>query len=215
MTEKLIQKALFNKFHSHEYKFVNVYYFDNESDWLSFLPNGFCYEIEVKISRSDFKADFKKQKHIIHEANGKKFYTQKGNLVRMSNPDWEFCKNFPELVISQEYNTQYSSWRNNRNVISLYFTPYSSVIFREFKNEKLPNKFFYAVPEGLISKDEVPDYAGLLYVDENLEVEKVKDGKFIHKDILKPQKLWNKTYYAYQRELASKLKEVELLKAKA
>ena len=67
----------------------------------------------------------------------------------------------------------------------------------------------------MISKDEVPDYAGLLYVDENLEVEKVKDGKFIHKDILKPQKLWNKTYYAYQRELASKLKEVELLKAKA
>ena len=81
--------------------------------------------------------------------------------------------------------------------------------------EKLPNKFFYAVPKGLISKDEVPDYAGLLYVDENLEVEKIKDGKFIHKDILKPQKLWNKTYYAYQRELASKLKEVELLKAKA
>ena len=91
-------------FHSHRYRFLNVFFFENESDFLSFMPNGFCYEVEVKISRSDFKADFKKNKHIIHEANGQKFYTQKGNLVRMSNPDWEFCKNFPELVISQEYN---------------------------------------------------------------------------------------------------------------
>lgn len=215
MTEKLIQKALFNKFYSHEYKFVNVYYFENESDWLSFLPNGFCYEVEVKISRSDFKADFKKNKHIIHESNGKKYYTEKGSLVKSSNPDWDFCRNFPELVECRDYTDPYSFRYNKRQMLTLYYSAMSSVNFREFKNEKLPNKFFYAVPKGLISKDEVPDYAGLLYVDENLEVEKVKDGKFIHKDILKPQKLWNKTYYAYQRELASKLKEVELLKAKA
>ena len=176
---------------------------------------GEFFSIEIKISRSDFKADFKKNKHIIHESNGKKYYTEKGSLVKSSNPDWDFCRNFPELIECRDYTDPYSFRYNKRQMITLYYSAMSSVNFREFKNEKLPNKFFYAVPKGLISKDEVPDYAGLLYVDENLNIEKVKDGKFIHKDILDKNKLWNKTYYAYERELASKLKEVELLKAKA
>jgi len=69
LTEKLIQKALLKNFDSHTYKFANAYYFNNESDFLSFLPSGMCYEIEIKISRSDFKADFKKEKHSVHKTN--------------------------------------------------------------------------------------------------------------------------------------------------
>jgi len=30
----------------------------------------------------------------------------------------------------------------------------------------LPNKFWFAVPEGLVTLDEVPEYAGLYYVSE-------------------------------------------------
>lgn len=206
MNEKIIQKALFKKFQSHTYKFTNVFYFQNESDWLSFLPNGFCYEIEIKTSRSDFRADFKKQKHVIHEANGKKYYTVKGSEIKHSNPDWDFCKNFPELVESRDYSDAYDR-RHNRDRLTLFYTAMSSVEFREFKNLKLPNKFFYAVPKGLISPEEVPEYAGLLYVDNELNVEKIRDGKFIHKDILSPLKLWNKAYYAYERELYNKLKQ--------
>lgn len=208
MTEKLIQKALFRNFYSHQYKFVNAFYFENESDFLSFLPSGFCYEVEIKISRSDFKADFKKQKHVIHEANGKKYYTVKGREIYNQNPDWDFCKNFPELVICEDYTDRYSYNLNRRDLVRLRFSAFSSVDFREFKNEKLPNKFFYAVPAGLITKDEVPDYAGLLYINEDLSVTKVKDGKFIHKDKLRPEKLWNKAYHAYERELVSKLKPI-------
>lgn len=202
MTEKLIQKALLRKFYSHKYKFVNVFFFENESDFLSFLPNGYCYEVEIKISRSDFKADFKKQKHVIHESNGKKYYTIRGNEVRTIEPDWDFCRNFPELVIADEH-ISYRRW--NETDIRLSFTPYCRVDFREFVNDKLPNKFFYAVPVGLISKNEVPDYAGLLYVDENLNVTKVKDGRFIHRDLLNEKRLFNKAYYAYERELTNKL----------
>lgn len=32
------------------------------------------------------------------------------------------------------------------------------------QNHMKPNRFFYAVPEGLVLQDEVPDYAGLLWV---------------------------------------------------
>lgn len=207
MTEKDIQRALFKNFSSHRYKFINVYYFNNESDWLSFLPTGYCYEIEVKISRSDFKADFKKPRHEVRSKNnnGNKFYinrlTESGKVV--NDPDWEFCKNFPELVIAKEYE-RYGSRRGEFDV-RLQYTPYSLIEFKEIKNQQIPNKFFYAVPEGLIKPEEVPDYAGLLYITQDGRVKKIKDGKFIHKDKLEPIRLFNKTYYAYEREVYNKL----------
>ena len=207
MTEKIIQKALFKKFHSHIYKFINVYFFENESDWLSFLQNGYCYEIEVKTSRGDFKADFKKNKHIIHESNGKNFYTQKGAEIWRLNPDWEFCKNFPKLVECKDYTDGYNYRQYRKQELYLSYCAMSSVFFREFKNNKLPNKFYYAVPKGLVLKDEIPEYAGLLYVDEYLNVEKIKEPNFIHKEILSPVKLFNKTYFSYEKEIFKKLNE--------
>lgn len=201
LTEKKIQKALLNKFDSHKYKFINVYYFNNESDWLSFLPTGYCYEIEVKISRSDFKADFKKPRHEVRSSNdlGNKYYIEKRSdtAKMMSNPDWSFCKNFPELVFAEERH----SWRVSETVLSLYYTPFTPITFREIKNRQLPNKFFYAVPEGLVKPEEVPDYAGLLYITEDLQVKKVKDGKFIHKEFLKPERLFDKTYHNYESNI--------------
>ena len=206
MTEKLIQKALLRAFHSHDYKFTNVFYFENESDWLSFLSSGYCYEVEIKISRADFRKDFQKNKHLIHEANGKKYYTVKGREVKSTNPDWDFCRHFPELIeCRHNYSDPYFNRYNRREMFTLYYSAMSSVEFREFKNEKLPNKFFYAVPNGLISKDEVPEYAGLIYVNDDLSITKVKDGKFIHRQLLDISKLWNKIYYAYLRELSQKL----------
>lgn len=208
MTEKDIQKALFNNWESHKYKFTNVFFFENESDWLSFLQTGFCYEVEIKISRSDFKADFKKPRHEVRTKQdvGNTHYIEKrsDSAKSMLDPDWEFCRNFPELVTSIEHNL-YGSRRGDTDV-RLYYTPYSPIEFREIKNLQLPNKFFYAVPEGLIKPEEVPSYAGLLYITKDLKVIKVKDGKFIHKDINKPDRIFDKTYYAYERELRNKLK---------
>ena len=38
-------------------------------------------------------------------------------------------------------------------------------------------KFYYVVPEGMVDKDEVPDYAGLVYVRENLTCRTIKRAK--------------------------------------
>lgn len=216
MTEKIIQKALLQNFSSHTYKFANAYFFNNESDLLTFLPSGFCYEIEIKISRSDFKADFKKEKHSVHRSNetNSGFFLRKVRDNYSFNPSWEICRHFPELVSSEE-RLYTKRIRGNvreedslQDVCEVYFSAHisSEVRFEQTKNLMLPNKFFYAVPEGLIKKEEVPEYAGLLYIHENLTVTKVKDGKFIHKDLLKPDRLFNKIYYAYERELWRKLK---------
>lgn len=209
MNEKSIQKALFRLFISHEYKFTNTYFFNNESDFLSFLSSGFCYECEIKISRSDFKADFKKEKHTIHKANeagGNLFLRKTGNQIQ-TNVSFEFMRDFPELIESNEYFGYANRADGNREIKIRYHAHISSGIeFCSHNNKLLPNKFFYAVPTGLISKEEVPDYAGLIYVDELGNCTKIKDGKFLHKDKLDPKKLFTKMYYSYERELYQKLK---------
>lgn len=210
MTEKKIQRALFKSFNSHPYKFTNVFYFKNESDWLSFLASGFCYECEIKISRSDFKADFKKEKHIVHKSNEvkKDLFLRKRSDQFSSNPSWEFCRDFPEMIESREYfegarinGGEYQQHTRVRLIAKIS----SGIEFVSTSNKMIPNKFFYVVPTGLIAKEEVPEYAGLIYVDENGLVTKVKDGKFLHKDKLDIKLLFNKAYYSYERELWSKL----------
>lgn len=61
-----------------------------------------------------------------------------------------------------------------------------------------PNYFYYAVPDGLISVEEVPEHAGLIYVrpyDIRIvkEAKKVHDGKFDYEET----KLMDKLYYNY------------------
>ena len=67
-------------------------------------------------------------------------------------------------------------------------------------NYKRPNYFYYAVPEGLITKEEVPDYAGLVYVTGPEEggtceiikkAPKLHDKKYSDDDL----KLGEKFYY--------------------
>jgi hypothetical protein len=76
-----------------------------EADLVVVQPTDYVAEIEIKISRSDFKADFKKEiKHQQLAGGGR------------------------------------THWRGG------------------------PNQFFYAVPAGMVRLDEVPAYAGLIYV---------------------------------------------------
>jgi hypothetical protein len=44
----------------------------------------------------------------------------------------------------------------------------------------MPNKFFFACPEGLLTVDDVPEYAGLIYVND-FSATVIKQAPFIHK----------------------------------
>lgn len=48
------------------------------------------------------------------------------------------------------------------------------------RSEVTPNRFYYAVPKGLISPEELPDWAGLLYIRET-HIERVKPARMLHK----------------------------------
>ncbi len=92
--------------------------------------------------------------------------------------DWEcdfFCINQEGYAFEFEIKISKADFQND-------FQKYKHMLFK--KPDKygllLPNKFFYVVPEGLISADDIPKYAGLIYiVGGHLKI--VKRAPFIHK----------------------------------
>jgi hypothetical protein len=100
-----------------------------ECDVISISKSDYIYEYEVKISRSDFKNDFKKLKH--------------KNMV-LRNAVFE-VKKTGEI------------------------------------NYNIPNYFSFVVPKDLIKLEEIPEYAGLIYLsDDNMSFEIIKKAPLLH-----------------------------------
>lgn len=121
-----------------------------ECDVISISKSNYIYEYEIKISRSDFRADFNKDKH-------KLMLERKGTKTRMI----------------KENNTKVKD--------TLYLTC---------------NYFNFVVPTGLVTIEEVPEYAGLIYMDENLNFEIIKKAPLLHKE---------KASYNFIRQLSHNL----------
>lgn len=127
------------------YHINGLYVFSHtwESDFLALTKSGYLYEGEVKISKSDFKADFKKKdKHTLLRESYEKIEGVEGKLR--------------------------------------------------------PHYFFYVVPENLITEDEVPEYAGLVYMTEHFPYWKwVKQAPLLHKEKFTDEELnlQEKFYY--------------------
>ena len=149
-SEELIQQQLRYNFlspNSVKYFTENLNVYDWESDVLKITKSGYAYEFEIKISRGDFKNDFKhkKKKHLLLE--------------------------------------------NKEN------------------NSKMPNYFYYVVPEGLVTEDEVPEYAGLIYVHATIignsrvyyQFQEIKAAPKLHSNKIDENnlKLIDKFYYNY------------------
>lgn len=53
---------------------------------------------------------------------------------------------------------------------------------RTKKVSKIPNYFSYVCPQDMIKEDEIPPYAGLVYVDENFNFTVIKKAPKLHND---------------------------------
>lgn len=160
LTEQKIQRAL-RKFFSPSnirYEMDGLYVFLWESDKLLVTKAGMIYEFEIKISRADYQNDFK------HKA--------KKHLLLQSA--------LPEQPKQTEYFDNYMAEQRKKYP---RITPEQC---REKLNEhlperrKMPNYFFYAVPEGMLQPDEIPPYAGLVYVSEEGKITKTVKGPLLH-----------------------------------
>jgi hypothetical protein len=157
MNETRITSKLNIFFATADYKLSNVFIFDWESDFFCITSSGYSMEVEVKISRSDFKADFKK--------------TQKHHMLKNAT----------------------------KSLVTIPGYSHRDFSYVSFVKPKCPNKFFYCCPENLIDPKEVPDFAGLLYWNENSgNIRQVKGAKWLHKNKLDLSKaLLQKYYYMY------------------
>lgn len=136
-TERTIIEVLNRRFMaSPKYVLNNLYVYNWESDFLAITNSWYAYEIEVKISVSDFKNDFNKSKKHLLLSSGKAKY--------------------------------------------------------------IPNYFYYAVPDGMISPNDVPAYAGLICI-KGKEMYIQKAAPKINKDKMDLRifgsKLMDKFYY--------------------
>lgn len=142
LTEQTIQQRLNHFFASWKYNVDGLYVFEWESDKLIWTKSGYIYEFEIKISRADFKNDFKhkKEKHII-----------------LKGPTEEDLF-MPRFYESYEWNKHlYKSIDDCKAKVK----PGDGHLI---ESHKKPNYFYYAVPEGLIQPEEVPGYAGLIWI---------------------------------------------------
>ena len=146
-TEELIIEKLSNNLLSSSairYLMNNLYVFSNswESDYLSLTNSGYFYEGEVKISKSDFKADFKKEKkHLILESNFNKTQTD-NNLC----PHYFFYA-VPEGLIDVSEVPEYAGLIYMIDVYPYYkWVKKSPLLHKEKYNDidlKLQDKFYY------------------------------------------------------------------------
>jgi hypothetical protein len=153
---------------NHDHKFQNIYVHGWEADHFSVTSTGYSYEIEIKVSRSDFKADFKKPKHLFFKNIRNGFsILQAGLSYKYFNWNEIDFSQFPEL---RNFKIEY----NNIRAIQV-----------DYKSS--PNRFYFACPCGLIESAEIPKYAGLVYVMDSGEARIIKKAPLIHNHIRIPE----------------------------
>lgn len=161
LTEQKIQRAL-RKFFSTSnvrYEMDGLYVFGWESDKLLETRAGMIYEFEIKISRADYQNDFK------HKA--------KKHLILTSA--------LTEPTMQQDLFNQYYKERKAKYPRITPDDCLKEIAGMSEHERRMPNYFFYAVPDGMLQPDEVPPYAGLVYISENGKIARTIKGPQLHK----------------------------------
>lgn len=140
--------------------------FDWESDVFAITKSGYSIEIEVKISISDFRADFKKQdKHYLL-----KHHKRENNVFQRTEKPSQYLIDETGKYMYKKHPYQFCSVRFSKT------------------HDKIPNRFYYACPEGLIPVDKIPPYAGLIYISDYGSYKVIKKAPLLHKN----KKDWTK-----------------------
>lgn len=146
----------------------------DECDVFGINRNGYSYEFEIKMSRSDFQAEFRNKIHKHKKLNNR-------DAVKV-----------------------YDEWKNGKRT------------GEKCELIQIPNRYFFVCPKGLILPNEVPEYAGLIYVYNNpISLKEVKPAKLLHRNkanikmyeraasILSQRIIYGCSYYTYLQTLTS------------
>jgi hypothetical protein len=111
MNENKIKYNLYCHFSNYDYKLFNSFIYHWESDFFAISKSGYSMECEIKISKSDFKADFNK---IIYNGQKKHDFLLDSNLNYKPNKFYFAC---PEgLIGSNEIDEKYGLIYINQSI---------------------------------------------------------------------------------------------------
>lgn len=217
ISERHLQQAVRRLFHNHQYILVNTFVFDWESDLFSVTKSGNSYEVEMKISKADYRKDFEKDKHQLFLSNtgGKSHHIFKSSgryvwdkeriigtynyqSVHWQHPDgyyWDYRKGCHVTGYGAPlFRTQHVEMRAPCSAIKI--TPIQDIL--------CPNRFYYACPPGIIKIEDLPPYAGLIHVKDQEDATIIKQAPFLHKRPLlggpKARILLDKFWYLSQNQ---------------
>jgi hypothetical protein len=158
LTEQKIQRRLNGFFASWKYNVDGLYVFGWESDKLIWTKAGYIYEFEVKISRADYMNDFKHkvEKHLLLNSALPDEKTEARQADLFGNLFTQKRKRYPQITMEQAKQ------------------------FMKPVGERMPNYFYYAVPDGMLEADEVPPYAGLIYIHEDKGFSIIREAPRLH-----------------------------------
>ncbi len=163
MTPEKIYDAVNWFLGNHEHRLQNCFMFAWESDFFAISKSHYSVEVEVKVSRSDYLADFKKPKHKLFENVAKTIYCRNDGLSK---------EGFQVKDPAEKYGWKWVYYESTR--VS-FVNP----------QELTPNKFYFACPEGMVKPEEVPSYAGLIYLPHEYSTSapcyEAKKAPFMHK----------------------------------
>lgn len=195
ISEKDLQQAVRRLFQNHRYVLVNSFVFNWESDLFSVTKTGNVYEVEMKISKADYRKDFEKEKHQLFRSNavGKSHYIFSRPGSRWVGDKERVIEKFSYQAVTWQHPKGYyydyrlrtnvtgygASFIEHKNVELL--APCTSIDIKPIEDILCPNRFYYACPPGIISIDNLPPYAGLIYVMGKDECLIKKQAPFIHK----------------------------------
>lgn len=201
MTEKDLQQAVRRHFHNHEYILVNSFVFDWESDFFSVTKSGNVYEVEMKVTRADFRKDFEKDKHLLFRSNseGRSHHITRSSGVYNRDKErlictykepgitWRHPEGYYRDYRTWDYVTGYGEARISPRKVEVW-APCTAIRIRPVGDLLCPNRFYYACPPGIIPQEELPGYAGLIHVTDG-GAKMIKQAPFLHKRPLLEGKL--------------------------
>jgi hypothetical protein len=184
MTASDIQKELRLQTANHVHQLSNVFVHEWEADLFTVTKSGYAYEFEIKVSRSDFLADFKKEKHVIFRA------MKKGCCVIPRSLAYTWS-DIPEL-------------RGQK-------IPCSHIKTVKISYKTCPNRFYFVCPTNLIDPRELPPYAGLMYAVAGGGLLEIVKAPYIHKEAFQCETMLFSKYFWMAKNLE---KEVMILKSR-
>jgi hypothetical protein len=140
-----IKSALSSRFSNYMYDLFNTYVYGWESDYFSISKTGYTVEVEIKVSKSDFKADFNK----LIWSGGKKILKHEYMLSEsISKPNKFYFACSEGLIKPEDINSKYGlihvvSKHDYRIVREAKFLHKNKILDDKFYLQKLLQKFYY------------------------------------------------------------------------